>query len=164
MADSTFILVGYLVDLETYYGENSVGTPDGLTDGKQKEDEKLHAMCVLINNRPEYGGVHDIVVVPEATKSAWFCIQQNIPSFVTGHIKTYNRRVMLVATYVAAYHPSDAAMRTRYSHIQKWSLAETPVQVDPLRQVFGFWHNMDWLKWDFERKILLDRSGQDKIE
>lgn len=153
MTDSTFVLVGYLVDMETYYNEESIGIPEGLADDKQSEDEKLHAMFVLINNGPEHGGVHDIVVVPAATKSAWFCIQQKIPGFVTGHIRTYNRRTMLVATYVAAYHPSDVIIREKFPQIKKWSLAEIPVQFDPLRQLFGFWHNLNWLKWDFERKI-----------
>lgn len=131
MSDSNFSLVGKLIRMEDYYpGEPSIGEPAGMKESNDRagkpSDERLHAMFVLVADNPESGGVHEIVATPNAANAAFYCIQRNLMAVVTGHIKTYNRVPMLVATWVTNLEPNTAVTREYYPGVEGWRVSDYP--------------------------------------
>jgi hypothetical protein len=130
MSDSKFILVGTLVRMEDYYGESSTGEPAGMKSANNKngspEDERLYAMFVLITDDPEKGGVHEVVAIPSAANSAYHCIQKGVPGVVMGNIRSFDRKPMLIATYITSLEPSNYMTREFFPEVKDWRLSKLP--------------------------------------
>ena len=128
MSDSNFSLVGKLIRLEDFYGEPSIGEPAAMKEANdiagKSSDERLYATFVVISDKPEMGGVHQIVATPNAANAAYYCIQQGLMGIVTGHIRTFNRETLLIATWVTSMEPNTTITREHYPGVKGWKLED----------------------------------------
>jgi hypothetical protein len=108
MSNNKFIMVGKLIRTEDYDGTPSILT---LVIDDSPPDQSLYGLFILITDKPEKGGVHTVIAVPEAANAGYSCIQRGSTALVMGSVRSFDKTPMLLATYITCIEPNNYVMQ-----------------------------------------------------